>query len=124
MIDGTVARKTRTESKFGAQLDTAADIIFTVAALVKIVPELNIPVWLWIWICVIAAIKIASMIYGFAKKKTLVSDHSVLNKITGFLVFLLPLTVPFIEPIYTATTVCAIATMAAIAESYHVFLQP
>jgi len=121
MIDGTIARRTGTESKFGAQLDTVADIFFAASALVKIVPALNIPAWLWIWICIIAAIKITSMIYGFARKKTLVSDHSALNKITGFLVFLLPLTIPFINFLYASVIVCAVATVAAISESYRVF---
>ena len=121
MIDGTVARRTNTESEFGSKLDSVADIIFVVSALVKIVPELDIPTWLWMWVCIIAAIKIVSMIYGFAKNRTMVSDHSVLNKITGFLVFLLPLTVPFFDLLFTAATVCAVATVAAITESYHVF---
>lgn len=121
MIDGAVARRTGTESKFGAQLDTVADILFAVSALVKIVPALNVPAWLWIWICIIAAIKIASIAYGFVRKKTLVSDHSVLNKVTGFLVFILPLTVPFIDFLYTSVIVSAVATVAAITESYRVF---
>jgi CDP-diacylglycerol--glycerol-3-phosphate 3-phosphatidyltransferase len=121
MIDGTVARKTKTESKFGSELDTVADIIFAVSALVKIIPALDIPAWLWIWMCIIAVFKIASMIYGYVRNKTLVSDHSVLNKVTGLLVFLLPLTFPFFDILYTSIVVCAVATAAAMTESYRVF---
>lgn len=43
MIDGTVARKTNTDSEFGSKLDTIADFIFIVACLVKLLPVLNIP---------------------------------------------------------------------------------
>ena len=32
MIDGTVARKTNSASRFGEKLDTAADIVFVAAA--------------------------------------------------------------------------------------------
>ena len=35
MIDGTVARKTNSTSHFGSQLDTIADLVFVVAAMIK-----------------------------------------------------------------------------------------
>lgn len=50
MIDGTVARKTNTVSSFGAKLDTIADFILVAVCLIKLLPILDIPVWLWIWI--------------------------------------------------------------------------
>ena len=48
MIDGTVARRTNSESEFGARLDTVSDFVFMSVALIKFVPHLHIPVWLWI----------------------------------------------------------------------------
>ena len=48
MIDGTVARKTKCASEFGARLDTVSDFVFMVVALIRFVPHLNIPTWLWI----------------------------------------------------------------------------
>lgn len=54
MIDGTVARKTNTVSEFGSRLDTVADFIFMVVCLIKLLPILDVPVWLWIWTGVIA----------------------------------------------------------------------
>ena len=50
MVDGTIARKTNTDSKFGARLDSVADFIFVVAALSKLLPAMDIPQWLWIWV--------------------------------------------------------------------------
>ena len=44
MADGWVARKTNTDSAFGAKLDTIADIIFVIACLVKLLPVMEIPV--------------------------------------------------------------------------------
>jgi CDP-diacylglycerol--glycerol-3-phosphate 3-phosphatidyltransferase len=48
MVDGTIARKTNSVSEFGRQLDTIADLIFVVASLIKLLPAINIPQWLWI----------------------------------------------------------------------------
>ena len=118
MIDGTIARKTNAVSKFGSKLDTIADFVFVVVCLIKLLPLVHISVWVWIWIAVIAVIKIANIVWGFIRKKRFVSVHTVLNKITGFALFLLPLTVTFIEPTYTVLVVCCLATIAAIQERY------
>lgn len=119
MIDGTIARKTNTVSEFGSTLDTVADFVFIVVCLIKLLPITHIPVWLWIWINAIAIIKIANIAWGFACKKRFVSVHTVLNKITGLLLFLLPFTLQFFEPIYSFAVVCIIATIAAIQEGYY-----
>ena len=49
MIDGTIARRTNSVSKFGSQLDTAADLVFVVVSLFRLLPAMHIPRWLWIW---------------------------------------------------------------------------
>ena len=56
IIDGAVARKTDTVSEFGAKLDTAADFVFVVVCLIKLIPLLDIPKWLYAWIAVIALV--------------------------------------------------------------------
>ena len=45
-----------------------------------------------------------------------ISIHSVLNKITGFALFLLPPTLTFAPTTYSVATVCALATLAATQE--------
>ena len=92
MIDGTVARKTNTVSDFGAKLDTIADLVFVAVCLIKLLPILDIPVWLWIWIAVIALIKAVNIISGVVMQKKWIAPHTVMNKITGALCFLLPFT--------------------------------
>ena len=118
MIDGAIARRTGAVSKFGARLDTAADFIFTLVCGVKVLPLIRIPVWLWVWITLIALIKILNITLVFMQKKKLISIHSVLNKITGFCLFLLPLTLTFAKATYSVATICALATIAAIQEVY------
>ena len=118
MIDGTVARKTKSASEFGARLDTVSDFVFMTVALIKFVPYLHIRVWLWIWIGVIAMMKLGNAVWGFVRTKKLISPHTVLNKVMGLLLFLLPMTVSFIELTYILPFVCAVATTAAIHEVY------
>ena len=118
MIDGAVARKTDTVSKFGSQLDTFADILFVAVCLIKLLPVLDIPVWLYIWILVIAFIKVANIAVGYIRQKAFVAVHSMINKVTGCLLFLFPLTLTFIDLRYSAVFVCFIATAAAIYEGY------
>ena len=120
MIDGIVARKTNSTSEFGSQLDTIADFIFVVVSLLKLLPALHIPQWLWIWGGVIAAIKISNVIWGYISKKQFISLHTIMNKVTGLLLFLWPLTISFVKLKYIAIAVCSIATLSAIQEGFYV----
>ena len=121
MIDGTVARKTNSASEFGAKLDTVSDFVFMTVALIKFVPHFHIPVWLWIWIGIIAMIKLGNAALGFVRTKKLISPHTLLNKITGLFLFLLPATISFIDLTYTLPIVCTVATVAAIHEVYYTY---
>ena len=88
-LDGFIARRTRTTSQLGAIIDTMADTIFVVVCLIKFLPEIRFPLWIYIWIVVVAIINI---ILGFMVNKKYPAVHSVMNKITGVILFLLPLT--------------------------------
>ena len=118
MIDGFVARKTGTVSAFGSKLDTVADFVFVVVCLIKLIPAIQAPTWLIIWIIVIAVIKVINLISGYVMRKEMVSLHTEMNKATGILLFVLPLTLMFIELKYSGVFVCAAATFAAIQEGY------
>ena len=124
MIDGTIARKTNSTSKFGSQLDTIADLIFVAASLFKLLPAIHIPRWLWIWGGVIAVIKISSILWGYISKKQFISLHTIMNKVTGLLLFLLPLIISFMEWKYVAIAVCSVATFSAIQEVIYVIANP
>ena len=118
MIDGAVARKTGTISEFGSRLDTVADIVFVVVCLVKLLPVLDVPVWLYIWIAFIAIIKVANIMVGYIRWNEFVSVHSWMNKAAGVLLFVFPLTLAFIDLKYSAAVVCIVATAAALHEGY------
>lgn len=118
MIDGTVARKTGTANDFGSKFDSTADFIFVAVCLIKFIPLLPIEKWLLIWIVLITVIKVVNILFTIKKIKKIVFLHTILNKITGLLTFILPLTFSFLDFRYTSIVVCIIATIAAIQEGY------
>lgn len=120
MIDGTVARKTNTVSEFGSKLDTIADIVFAFVCLVKLIPTMDVPHWLYVWIVVIASIKINNVISGYVLQKKFMAVHSVMNKVTGALLFAFPLTLSIIDLQYSAIVVCLVATLAALQEGHYI----
>lgn len=120
MIDGWVARKTNTASEFGAKLDTMADIVFVIVCLFKLLPVVDIPTWLYVWISIIVLIKIINIVSGYVVQKQFVAIHSLMNKVTGVLLFLLPLTFSFVELKYSAAVVCVFATFSAVQEGHFI----
>ena len=118
MADGAVARKTGTVSEFGSKLDTVADFVLAVVCLIKLIPVIHAPVWLIIWIIVIAVIKAINLVSGYAMRKEIVVLHTAMNKVTGVLLFMLPLTLTFIDLKYSGAAVSTLATFAAIQEGH------
>ena len=116
MIDGTVARKMGAVSNFGSKLDTVSDFLFMLVCGIKILPIIDMPKFLWVWIALIALTKIFNIALMFIRRKKLISIHSVANKITGLALFLLPLTLTFLDTTYSVATVCSLATIAAVGE--------
>lgn len=120
MVDGSVARRFGTESEFGEKLDTVADIIFVAASLYKLLPAIALATGIWIWTGIIAVVKVINIISGVVVQKRFVAVHSLANKITGIALFLLPLTLPFVDIKYTAVLVCMLATFAAVQEGHFI----
>lgn len=118
MLDGFVARKTNTASEMGAKLDTIADFIFVMACLIKLLPAQPVPAYLLIWTAIIGIIKAINIISGFVVEKKFVAVHSACNKFTGLLLFLFPLSLPYMDLNYSGCIVCMAATFAAIQEGH------
>lgn len=116
MFDGHVARRTGAESEFGAKLDSVADLTLVVVCLVKILPAITVPAWLWLWVAAILLVKAANVISGLLVEKRLVMPHTTANKVAGLVTFLVPFAIPLVGITVPATIACAIATFAAIQE--------
>ena len=120
MLDGFVARRTNSASPLGARLDSMADIIFLAVCLIKLLPVLTLPVWLWAWVGLIALLRLVNILSGFICRKKLVLLHTRANKLTGALLFLLPLSLGFLNISCTAIPLCALASFAAIQEGHFI----
>lgn len=120
LIDGAVARATDTVSGFGAKLDTVADLVLVIVCLVKLLPVMSVPAWIWVWTGIIALIKVINIICGFVIRKQFTAIHTVMNRVTGLLLFLLPLTVRVIDLKYSGAVVCTVAAFSAIQEGHFI----
>lgn len=120
ILDGLLARKYKITSEFGAKLDSIADIIFVIISLLKIIPFIEISTKIYIWIIIIILIKVFNIILGYIKYKKLTLLHTVANKFTGFVLFIIPLIMGFIDVKILESLMCGIATFSAIQECYYI----
>ncbi len=120
MLDGFIARKSKSENEMGAILDSIADITFVILAMLKILPMLNLSNVIIIWIIFIALIKIINAVYSYAKNKKIVLPHTIANKFAGFILFIVPLIIVYTNPIILEIIICSIATFAAVYEDYFI----
>jgi len=118
MVDGWLARKLHAETKAGAILDSVSDIVFVACCAIRLLPVLEIPVWLWIWAVVIVFIKIVNQVSALVVCKRFFFPHTMANKLTGLLLFLaVPAAFLSVIPI---AIVAAVATFAAVQEGHFI----
>lgn len=118
LLDGAIARRTGTATPLGARLDTLADLVFAAVCLARLLPLLPLPGWLWGWTAGIAVVKLLNLLSGLLRRRHLVVEHTVLNKITGALLFALPLTLGWVNPTVSGSLVCLAASCAALQEGW------
>ena len=121
MLDGFIARKSKNESKIGACLDSIADIIFVIVAMIKILPILNLTNGIIIWAVVIAFIKIINVTCSYIYYKKIVLPHTIANKTTGFILFIAPFVILNTNQIIIfEIIICSIATFSAVQEEHYI----
>ena len=118
MLDGFVARQTKTESELGAKLDSIADLTLAVICLARILPTVAAPAWLWAWVTFIAVVKVANVVSGLVMGERLVMPHTVVNKVAGFVAFLVLFAIPTFGVVAPSIPACVVATFAAVQEGH------
>lgn len=118
ILDGYIARKTKSTSKLGANLDGLADFIFISVILYSIIPILDIPVWALILMGIIVIIRLVSQIVGLARYNKLAFLHTYLNKATGLALFISPLLIVILNIDITLAILLLITTLSAIEDLY------
>ncbi len=125
-LDGPVARYTKTAGDFGARLDSAADMLFYSVIVLRLIPIVwngNIlPAWCWYWAVGILIFRIGIYLFALVKFGRFPSLHTMLNKISGFLIFTMVYLIR--TPVIVAyfALFCAVATLAGIEElTIHIY---
>ena len=109
ILDGFIARKYKFESVIGAKLDSIGDFVFyIILSLYLFVEQKEIIFIFWIPLLAIFIIKLGNVVIGILKYKKLIMIHTLANKITGFLVFLLPIIIIYEWKWYVLTTIIAV----------------
>lgn len=119
VLDGWTARRLGEVSDFGARLDTVADIVFFGVVLIKVFGSFSFPLWIVLWAICIAVLRFSSIMTGVFSSHKLVSEHTIMNKISGLLLFLIPLCIgnfPWQTVAVLITITCIVATVASIQE--------
>lgn len=115
-LDGFIARKTHSTSKLGEKLDSAADLILFAVLLWVLFPIIHPSLLIITWVASIAAVRVVSMAAVFIRYKTLGLLHTYGNKITGFVLFALPLSLAVFKPDVPVYIICAVASLSALEE--------
>ncbi len=116
IMDGFIARSTGTASVLGAKIDSLADMTMVGVLLIVLYPILNPAREILIWIIAIAIIRFAAMAIALKKYKTFASIHTYGNKITGIVLFMVPILLHYIFEIQLMYIICGMASLSAIEE--------
>ena len=116
ILDGYIARRMKTAGRFGAVLDSIADVIFVAAMLIVFIPIFDPDLWLLYWMGGIALIRFFSLAVGYAKYHALSFLHTYANKATGAALACFPVLHLFFSLSATAAVLCGIASLSALEE--------
>ncbi len=116
ILDGRIARKAKTESKFGATLDSIADAVFIGVLLIILIPVIDMSMWMLVWLVCIVIIRLSSLLTGFIRYHALAFLHTYGNKAAGLLLFCFPLLYQLFGIAITAFLLCSMASISAIEE--------
>ena len=117
-LDGLTARLTHTTSDFGSKLDSVADLLFYLVSLIKLLPLLweLLPRYIWIFVALILLLRVVSYTVSAVKFHCFASRHTVLNKITGALVFAIPYLLLTPAAVIYCFAVCVVGFLATAEE--------
>jgi CDP-diacylglycerol--glycerol-3-phosphate 3-phosphatidyltransferase len=116
ILDGYIARKTNTSSRFGEILDSIADFIFVTVMLFIFIPLLAWGKWMLYMIGIIALVRFVSLGIGFVKYHAFAFLHTYANKITGIALICFPILYYAAGLTVTAFILCGIASLSALEE--------
>ena len=115
-LDGFIARKYKVTTKLGARLDSIADFVMFMIIIIVIYPLITSSVIIKVSIFGIIIIRVIAATTAFIKYKSFAMIHTYGNKITGFLVLLIPVFLLLKVTDKIILFVCIIAILSAMEE--------
>ena len=118
VLDGWVARRTKTAGDFGAKLDSIADLLFFAVMLIRLFPVLLkvLSVQIWYAVAGILILRLIAYCVAAIKYRRFAPLHTWLNRLTGGAVFLLPYMLVFSFGTEYSWVLCALACAASFEE--------
>ena len=120
ILDGFLARKYKITSELGSKIDSISDMIFVLVSLLKVMPVIEISIQIYIWIAIIVVIKVFNIILGYIQYKKLTLLHTIANKFTGLVLFVIPLIMEFIDIKILEILICSVVTFSVIQEGHYI----
>lgn len=117
IFDGVIARKTNSQSRFGARLDSFADVMMYGVLCVLFfywAGDLLVPFALFI--VLIASVRMISLLIAAYKYHAFVSVHTWGNKLAGLLIFMAPVVYSAFKSLNFLWIVGLVALLSAIEE--------
>jgi CDP-diacylglycerol--glycerol-3-phosphate 3-phosphatidyltransferase len=115
-LDGYIARKTGTTSKFGEKLDSLADLVMVFILLYALYPLFQITALQVAWLIAIVILRGFSVIVTFVKFKTFAILHTYGNKLTGLLLFIMVPLLVFVDSGLLINMLCLTGSVSAVEE--------
>jgi CDP-diacylglycerol--glycerol-3-phosphate 3-phosphatidyltransferase len=116
VLDGYIARKTKTTSKLGEILDSIADFVLIVVIFIIFIPLFEWRIWMLYWGILIALIRFGSLTIGYIKYRTVSFLHTYANKGTGVMLALFPIWYLLFRFDIAVLILCIISTISAFEE--------
>ncbi|MDP4238514.1 MAG: CDP-alcohol phosphatidyltransferase family protein [Bacteroidota bacterium] len=117
VADGYIARKYKLVTKKGAQLDSIADLVFFIALLIILFIRYD-----WVirnnlgLLLLVLVVKVTTVVVSKIRHGKIVFIHTYANKLTGFVIFLVIMILPFEVSPVLIKGVFGLAILAAIEE--------
>jgi CDP-diacylglycerol--glycerol-3-phosphate 3-phosphatidyltransferase len=92
------------------------DMVMVGVLLLVLYPVISPPTQIIIWTFSIGIIRLASMAVALKKYKTFAGLHTYGNKITGIVLFVFPILLPYIHTTVLMYIICVLASISAIEE--------
>ena len=114
ILDGFIARKTNTISKFGSRLDSVSDLFLYTIMMIRIKPRLDeiYPAYFWILIYIAVGIRVLCYIIVGLRHHYFISRHSIFNKLSGLLMFFLPASLKLTKPFPYSILTLSVGTLS------------